>query len=76
MLFVILLTIVKSKGQRKKAFLRVMKYSSGGVLEVIFIFFIPNEEHYYEKLTGFNFLIWKKNAYQYHGSIFLEVQID
>jgi len=33
MLFVILLSPVKSKGPRKKAFLRVMKYSSGGVLE-------------------------------------------
>ena len=26
----------KSKGQRTKAFLRVLKYSTGGVLEVIF----------------------------------------
>ena len=29
----------KSKGQRTKAFLRVLKYSTGGVLEVIFTFF-------------------------------------
>ena len=30
---------VKQKGQRTKAFLRVLKYSNGGILEVILSFY-------------------------------------